>query len=288
MNKKSFTVIVILLIMIIAGLCAFIAYDKDIFNVRNKNTSKNNKNETVEKIEQKEEKIDVSSEQVTTLINPFLNNTNNIYTSGTKYFGYYFQKDKLSSENVDDELILYTAIKRILNEKNITSSSQDNVSISKDELIPVIKKIFGNVEYDNKTISITPCDFGTFKYDDSTGTYTVESHGCGGASASSIKHKITNAIKKDNKIEITMAIVYVNCGYEQQEDGTIDYCEFGKSVDENQKMQESDRISKVNKADKNTDELFDFDSYINQLDKYKFTFTKDSNDNYVFTKVEKQ
>ena len=41
MNKKSFTVIVILLIMIIAGLCAFIAYDKDIFNVRNKNTSKN-------------------------------------------------------------------------------------------------------------------------------------------------------------------------------------------------------------------------------------------------------
>ena len=142
MNKKSFTVIVILLIMIIAGLCAFIAYDKDIFNVRNKNTSKNNKNETVEKIEQKEEKIDASSEQVTTLINPFLNNTNNIYTSGTKYFGYYFQKDKLSSENVDDELILYTAIKRILNEKNITSSSQDNVSISKDELIPVIKKIF--------------------------------------------------------------------------------------------------------------------------------------------------
>ena len=38
---------------------------------------------------------------------------------------------------------------------------------------------------------------------------------------------------------------------------------------------------------KTLDEIFDINAYIDKLNKYKFTFTKDSNDNYVFTKVEK-
>lgn len=46
-------------------------------------------------------------------------------------------------------------------------------------------------------------------------------------------------------------------------------------------------IMDMNMDGKTLDEIFDINAYIDKLNKYKFTFTKDSNDNYVFTKVEK-
>ena len=50
MNKKSFIVIVILLIAIILGLCVFIAYDKNLFGI--KGESKIEKNNVAEKKEE--------------------------------------------------------------------------------------------------------------------------------------------------------------------------------------------------------------------------------------------
>lgn len=283
MKKNSFIIVVVILIIVILGLCAFIIYDKDLFNIREKNITENNKKQSVEKVEEKEEILDVNSKQVNTLINQIIDNTNNIYISGSKYFGYYFQKEELDSKNIDNDIILYTGLKKVLNDKNIDTSYQENISVSKDELIPVIKSIFGDVQYENKSISITPCDLGKFVYDNNTGIYTAESQGCGGVSTSVIKHKVIDAIKKDNKIEITLAIVYVDCF----SNGTVDYCKFGNGVDENQKVKEDEMIMDMNMDGKTLDEIFDINAYIDKLNKYKFTFTKDSNDNYVFTKVEK-
>lgn len=290
MKKKSFVVIVIFLILIIIGLCAYIAYDKGVFGNKEKKENNTVEKKQEEKIEEKEEKLDVNSEQVNTLINQIIGQTNNIYTSGIKYFGYYFQNDELKAENVDDDIILYTALKKIISEKNISLTDYTNISISKDEITPVIKKIFGDVEYENKTIKITPCDPGTFIYDNNAGLYTVESHGCGGANTSVINHKITDAVKKNDVIEITAAIVYANCGYEQQSADVPgkDYCTFGNSIDENQKVVDNDVILKTEIASNDIDSLFNFDAYMDKLNKYKFTFTRDDNDNYVFTKVEKK
>ena len=189
MKKKSFVVIVIILILIILGLCAFIAYDKGLFGNKEKNTNNTVEKSKKEQNEDTEEILDVDSEQVKSLINQIVENTNSIYTSGSKYFGYYYQKSELKADNVDDDIILYTALKKVINDKNITSTDYNSISISKDEIASVIKKIFGAVEYEYKTIKITACDPGTFIYDNNTGLYTVESHGCGGTGTSVINHK---------------------------------------------------------------------------------------------------
>ena len=283
MKRKSFIVIVVILVLVIFGLCAFIIYDKDLLNIRGNTNYENNEEKKIEKIEEKQEILDVNSEQVNTLINQIVGETNNIYTSGTKYFGYYFQQNELNSEDMDDDIILYTALKKFLGDKSITSFYDNNLSISKDDIVPIIKSIFGNVKYDNKTIKITACDPGTFIYDNNTGLYTIESHGCGGAGTSLIKHKITGAIKKKNTIEITIAIVYVDC----YSNGMTDNCHFGNSIDENQMVNKDDIILNVNKNIDNLEEEFDFNAYMDRLNKFKFTFTNDGNDNYVFTKVEK-
>lgn len=288
MKKHSLIVIVILSIVIV-GLCAFIAYDKNLFGIKGENKKESDNVQQEQKVEEvKEEALDVNSEQVTTLINKITNVTNNIYISG-RYLGYYFQKDELKSEDIDDSLILYTALRKFLGDKNI-SSYEESVSVSKNDIIPIIKEIFGNVEYENKTIKITPCELGSFIYDDNTGTYTAGSSGCGGTGTSITNHKIIDAVKKNNTIEITLAIVYATCGYEQQSADIPgqDYCTFGNSIDENQKLRDDDIILKVNAVNSDYDELFDFNTYIDKLNKYKFTFTKDNNNNnYVFTKVEK-
>lgn len=285
MKKKSFIVIVIILVLVILGLCGYIVYDKDLFNLKN---SGNDDKKIVEngkennKVDSKEETLNVNSSEVTNLINQILDNTNNIYTSGSKYFGYYFQKDNIDSENIDDGIVLYTALKKVLKNNNISSFSSETV-ISKDEIVPVIKEIFGDVKYENRTLRITPCDPGTFIYDSTNGTYTIEPHGCGGVGTSVINHKITNAIKKDNTIQITLAIVYADC----YSDGMTDHCKFGNSVDDNQKVKTDDVLLEINENIKDINNAFDFDTYMDKLNKYKFTFTKDSGNNYVFTKVEK-
>lgn len=290
MKKKSFVVIVIILILIIIGLCAYIAYDKGVFGNKENNTNNTVETSKKEQNEDTEEILDVNSEQVNSLINQIIESTNSIYTSGSKYFGYYYQKNELKADNVDNDIILYTALKKFINDENITSTDYNSINISKDEIAPLIKKIFGDVKYENKTIKITACDPGTFIYDNNTGLYTVELHGCGGAGTSVINHKITDAVKKNDRIEITIAIVYATCGYEQQSADIPgkDYCTFGTSVDENKKLVDSAVLLKTENNGNDINSLFSFDTYIDKLNKYKFTFTKDDNDNYVFTKVEKK
>ena len=142
MKRKSFIVIVVILVLVIFGLCAFIIYDKDLLNIRGNTNYENNEEKKIEKIEEKQEILDVNSEQVNTLINQIVGETNNIYTSGTKYFGYYFQQNELNSEDMDDDIILYTALKKFLGDKSITSFYDNNLSISKDDIVPIIKSIF--------------------------------------------------------------------------------------------------------------------------------------------------
>ena len=286
--KKNLVVVIVILSIVVLGLCAFIIYDKDLLGIKGEGKKENNTTQNVQKVEEvKEEVLDVNSEQVINLINRITNVTNNIYISG-RYLGYYFQKDELKSDDIDDSLILYTALRKFLGDKNI-SALGESVSVSKNDIIPIIKEIFGNVEYENKTIKITPCELGSFIYDDNTGIYTVGPSGCGGVGTSLVNYKIIDAVKKNNTIEISLAIVYATCGYEQQSADIPgqDYCTFGNSIDENQKLRDDDTILKVKADNRDYDELFDFNTYIDKLNKYKFTFTKDSNDNYIFTKVEK-
>ena len=61
MKKKSFVVIVIFLILIILGLCAFIVYDKDLLNLKGNNTSvKKEKNAEEKNTEEKTESYDLA------------------------------------------------------------------------------------------------------------------------------------------------------------------------------------------------------------------------------------
>ena len=73
MKKKSFVVITILLILVILGLCAFIAYDKNMFNIKGETDKQKEKIEEKNKEKESDDEtkaIDINSDIVKNLIYP--------------------------------------------------------------------------------------------------------------------------------------------------------------------------------------------------------------------------
>lgn len=274
MKKKSFVVILILLILVILGLVCYIAYDKGAFDafVKKEPKTKEKKQNVEEKvIEAKEEELDVNSSEVVNLVKYFDILNDKISTTSDDMFARMYKSDKVTPDDLSDSEKGYIAISNIV---ELSSASQE---ISAIDVENMVKKIFGNVNYTNGDIPAYGCAFGKISYIASSNNYKTSDTGCGGVCDPNVQYKIVKAVKNDDIINITVAIAYVDCDIREINGITEVYSLFYSDLNAQNKVYEDPKSGN-----------FNFDKYINNTTKYTYTFKQDGNNNYVFTKVEKE
>lgn len=274
MKKKSFVVILILLILVILGLVCYIAYDKGAFDafVKKEPKTKEKKQNVEEKvIEAKEEELDVNSSEVVNLVKYFDILNDKISTTSDDMFARMYKSDKVTPDDLSDSEKGYIAISNIV---ELSSASQE---ISAIDVENMVKKIFGNVNYTNGDIPAYGCAFGKISYIASSNNYKTSDTGCGGVCDPNVQYKIVKAVKNGDIINITVAIAYVDCDIREINGITEVYSLFYSDLNAQNKVYEDPKSGN-----------FNFDKYINNTTKYTYTFKQDGNNNYVFTKVEKE
>ena len=144
MKKKSFIVIVILLIAIILGLCVFIAYDKNLFGIKGEKKESSN---TVEKKEDtnKTKEVDINSELVNTLTDIV-----------RKYKITGNTQDVLPYSETNEEVVIKDALNDEIKGAVVFNSVSYNEFISKyvlndEESLITAQKIYGNTYADTTT-----------------------------------------------------------------------------------------------------------------------------------------
>ena len=145
------------------------------------------------------------------------------------------------------------------------------------EGLEVIKNFDFISSYTIKDYLISPAEYFAdcfmFYYDASISTYFWVSTSCGGATASSVLAYKNNFTTKDN-----LAYVYVNYGIIDPVDTTS--ANIYKDLEKVSIYQGNVAFLEANNF------RIDASNYQN-FSQYKFTFNKDSNNNYYFTKLEK-
>ena len=286
-EKKSngSKVVIFILVVLLLGACAYIAYDK--LMVKEENNQTNEKKETTksdkETLISDNLLINDLSEKITYL------NTARIYTGYEKFndaLNKSIEIDAYNFRNIyDKQLSDDDKLDITLNslEKNYV-----NLSVTYENMSDEAKEIFkpyveagsindiaekqissANVEERYQLLfgekvnnhSIESCPY--FTYDSKNNVYYY-SRQCGGTGDGTVylyKNKFTT--KDDN------AYVYVNIGYATLADDTSTY-------------------GNITRIEENTSENFSInESNYTKYSEYKYTFKKDSNDNYYFVSVEK-
>lgn len=279
MKKKSFIVILILLILVILGLVCYIAYDKGVFNSflkkesnikdEKKNTAENGIDKNIE--EEKVEELDVNSAEVVNLIKQFDILNSQINSGSGSIFARMYKSDKVTVDDLSDAEKGYIAISNIV---EVTGGSQEISAVDTENMV---KKIFGNINYTNGDIPAYGCAFGKISYIASSNIYKTSDTGCGGVCDRTVQYKIVKAVKNGDIINITVAIAYVDCDIREINGITEVYSLFYSDLNAQNKVYEDPKSGN-----------FNFDKYINNTTKYTYTFKQDGNNNYVFTKVEKE
>ena len=170
-------------------------------------------------------------------------------------FGYFYKQDR-NIDNLDNDVILISAISKLI--------TDDKRTFTKNEVNKTVKKIFGDIEYKDESVSSYCYEFN---YDASKELYTDNS-GCSG-DGPSIYSEIINVETSSDKLTIIDKIAVSDFNYDS---GILTlYKDLNRSI--------------VIKENYNLDE--GIKEYLDILDSYKWTFIKDSNGDYLFESVEK-
>lgn len=258
-KNKGLIGLVIVLIILVLSLGGYIVYDKVIEKENNK---KENKNIT-EKKEEKKEELSITSEEVTGLMKKI-----SITDIDTSLTGWYYQKDKITVDDMDNQIKLIIGLQ---DNYDVEEEFQENRTISKEDIRNSIKKILGDdIKYQDENIN-SSCYGTAANYNEKTKQYELTG-GCGGVLIPLYKEKISKAYQTDKTIEIYQKAIYV---------------EF-ESVDEEgikENIYKTDRKTEIKKGILSEEDM-DYSKYFDLSDEFKFTFTKQGN-NYYFSSVEK-
>ena len=295
-EKKSngSKVVIVILSLLLLGACAYIAYDK--LMAKEDNNQTNEKKETTkdgkETVISDNLLINDLSEKITYL------NTARIYTGYEKFNdalnksieidAYNFRNiyDKQLSDDDKLDITLNSLEKNYVNlsvtYENMSDEAKEifkpyveagsindiaEKQISSDNVEKRYQLLFGEKVNNH---SIESCPY--FTYDSKNNVYYY-SRQCGGTTVGKVylyKNKFT--INGDN------AYVYVNVGHKVAPDDNSSYDSY---IDENATIENE-------KVEENTSENFSInESNYTKYSEYKYTFKKDSNNNYYFISVEK-
>ena len=306
-KRNIFKGICVVFGLIIIGLVCYILNDKGIINLSNKNTKGGNENATTAKKDVKEEKL--SDEEVKKVFDKYnlytnwLDIFNNVDVSNSFYeenkdmfdgtFSYFYNKD-INNKTISDSMKFAVSIGNLyIKEETLKTAYGEKYTYKvfdfngKKELdLDTINKksveLFGSkINIDNMidnennvTIAVLAT---TFKYNPSNNSIVPSVDGIGDGSSIDYYTKIIDSNISGNKLEIINKVMFVVCTA-----GDEDYCYISK-ID-----QDINDIKKtLTTVDKSDIQNISIDKYIDKLDSYKWTFTKNNNGNYVFESVEK-
>ena len=283
--KKNIVIALLLIIIILMGGTFYYLYTN-----QDKICDKCEVKEEKKSIESKQEEIlDITSKEVTTLLNGI--NRLAINDKSKAYYAYLYRNDELKVENMSDDLLIANILyKEYLNcgdkciIKASNSSELDTFVISASTIKDEIKKLFGNLEYKDTNVEEFDCQ-GDFKFDSASNNYTHKLAGCGYGlvSQDKLETHIIKAIKNNNSIDI-----YVKVAFEYIK---IDENNAGSGVNDNSMRLVYSDYNKTNKIYEKKEIEYDesemLENYGEKLPIYKIHFEYE-NGTYHFKQINKE
>ncbi len=267
MEKRS-NVGVIMLVIVLMLICLCGGYflsAKNIVNIGKTNTEARTTKETKSnKIDcPKEEAIDVSSEEVSKLVNMTIR-------AHSAYCGFYkfYTDKKVTPKDLDENDIARMVLSKVLESKGETKEGQ---IYTKKEFEDAAHEKFGkDFEFKHTTIEACP----SFTYDSSREIYTEGSHECGGTCGPSNISRVVKAVRTDTGMNIYVKMLFfgfIVSGDINDQDYYTDY-QLTKKI-------------KYNFDDMRNRLIFEYDEITSQGSLYKISYAKEDN-NYYLVSVE--
>lgn len=259
-KKRSKWFLVTILLMI---LCLGIGIGITYFYLGSyKSTVKTEENKEKDNSDTMIEEISPTSLYLKELISNYDYNT----ISETEIYETLYSKDKIYVKDLEESYLRALAVKK-------ANQWVDGIGFSKEKFQDSVVMLFGTqVLLDDHDFSLKNACV-EMKYDSQSQFYSsVKSDGCGGTTIYSMERKIVKAIKKENSMEINVAVAIINDNTNKIFRG------YDSSLSENAGIDEVDGITK---------DTFDIDKDYSKLNQYKYTFNYDSdNNNYYLVSVE--
>lgn len=191
-------------------------------------------------------------------------------TKGKPYFGYWYQKDITSQNEISNQIKLYLALRSLY--KDDDWHKNDIVQVPKTDVEYALEKLFGDKNIVHESLNGTGCNYTNFMYDEQTGIYQQESLFCGAILPPHYIAQIEKATKYDDRIEIIEHVAY------------IDFSESENGENINVYKTNQEKIASLEYTD-NEKELLK--QYASGLDTYQYTFQL-KNGNYYLSAIEKR
>ena len=252
-NKKRriviFLLVVAILVLSLLGVASYKSYIKE----------KINKQKETEKYQ----KLNLDDELVIKLFNMTGSNSNQLFAN-TMYENLYYAKNKVEIKNMPMDFKLLLSYYNI--DFNNVELQTNFTSIKEEYIIEQYNKIFGDDNYKPGAI-FAGCP-SQIKYNTYKKQYEYDEY-CGGMQYSGNEHKLIEARKYSDRIEIYNKVVFYLVDENEE---TVSY------------WKNSDYSESV--ITLSYDEKFNIDEHLHDLNIYKYTF-KLKGEQYFFEKVEK-
>lgn len=270
-NKNILKLIIKLLVFIfIVGFIALIIY------YYNKNIN-NSSNTSVEKITGD---VSLNNKKIIKLFNDMnsINETSDLVVNGYDYLGYFYSKDKIVSESLDDNVKFGIAFKIAydLGSQTEEEKTYDSIKVENN-----IKNLFGkNSKIKNSGVSYNISSKKCFY----SGNVIDCQNKMGSGSPEGIKMitKMEDVYKENDNLIIINKVMFVYSGPSDNIENSFKYNILKKYTRE----EENNIIIDT----KYSNELleFDIDNYLDNLYTYKWTFKMEESGKYIFDSVELQ
>lgn len=261
--------IIVILIFIAVGAIGTAIY----FGIKLDNSNKEaNKNEEITENNQLGDKLNQDSEEVQSLYKKVKFVISDVDIKSSEMFS----KDKVLARDLSDNtrLLMAVAYEGLDLIKNGPGLLMDNDDLSypnyiryieEKDIINAFNKVFGTNAVYHKVNNLPICE--EYEYESRDNRYVTYEGGCGDFVDIVFYEDIISAEKYSDRIEITTGVAYCD-------------------LYENACYKDYERKEEIKNVANNED--FKIKDYLNDINKYKYVFTKDSSDSdYYFYSIEK-
>jgi len=247
-NKKNIIIIVIAMCILVIVVGSLVVINKEKRKEKNEEPTNSLQSNTVDE----------------TVINYLKLNS-----LPEEYFGYFYKSDRYTNSNIDNNIKIYMAIRKVLsNKKDINYS--EKIEIKEKDVTNALKVLFGsNVTYKHESLKGNTCSYTNFKYDKAKKMYVQEPDDCLESNTDTLLAEIIDKKTTDKQVEIYEKVGYVEISY-NLEQKKLSYNIYSD-------------VAKKNKV--TTVDEYSISTVKDSLNTYKYTFTKENN-NYYLSSVE--
>lgn len=258
-KRNPFVTFLIIVICLALGAGASYYYFEVYTNDTKKEKSVNTKNEVTDKTTNESEEISPNS----LFINELISNYDYSAITNVEVYSILYAQDKVYIKDLDETYLRTLAAKK-------ANKSLYGVSFSSEQFQNAVKILYGNtISLPDKEFSI---DNGCITMNYNNSYYAATPGACGGISMYSMERKVVKATKKEDTLEVNVAVAILL--------GDVNkvYKGFNSANSDNPGI---DEVTGV------TADTFDISKDYTKLNQYKYTFKFDEeNYNYYLESIE--